>query len=91
MTYAQRDGGGDEDGGGGLGVVNVFDTAAARWSRIWSRPAKQLNAPWGVALAPADFGSLGNKLLIGNFGDGVINAYDPETRRVRRQREGRER
>jgi hypothetical protein len=36
-----------------------------------------LNAPWGMALAPSGFGSLGGDLLVGNFGDGVINAYDP--------------
>jgi hypothetical protein len=38
-----------------------------------------LNAPWGMALAPAGFGSFGGDLLIGNFGDGVINAFDPKT------------
>jgi hypothetical protein len=38
-----------------------------------------LNAPWGMALAPAGFGSFGGDLLIGNFGDGVINAFDPTT------------
>ena len=35
-----------------------------------------LNSPWGLALAPADFGAFGNMLLVGNFGDGRINAYD---------------
>ena len=36
----------------------------------------QLNAPWGLALAPASFGSFGGDLLVGNFGDGQINAYE---------------
>jgi uncharacterized protein (TIGR03118 family) len=36
----------------------------------------QLNSPWGVAQAPASFGSFGGDLLIGNFGDGHINAFD---------------
>jgi uncharacterized protein (TIGR03118 family) len=36
-----------------------------------------LNAPWGIALAPAGFGSSGGNLLIGNFGDGAINRFDP--------------
>ncbi len=36
----------------------------------------QLNAPWGIALAPASFGRFGGALLVGNFGDGTINAYD---------------
>ena len=38
-----------------------------------------LNAPWGMALAPADFGTFSNDLLVGNFGDGTINAFDPAT------------
>src|SRR5262249_20164947 len=37
----------------------------------------QLNAPWGVAIAPAGFGTFGGDLLVGNFGDGHIDAYDP--------------
>ncbi len=36
-----------------------------------------LNAPWGLAIAPAGFGSLSGDLLVGNFGDGRIHAYDP--------------
>ena len=38
-----------------------------------------LNAPWGLALAPADFGQFSNDLLVANFGDGRINAFDPLT------------
>ena len=37
----------------------------------------RLNSPWGLALAPADFGFFSGKLLVGNFGDGKINAFDP--------------
>ena len=37
----------------------------------------KLNAPWGMAMAPANFGVFSNALLVGNFGDGRINAYDP--------------
>lgn len=37
---------------------------------------KTLNAPWGIAQAPGDFGSFSHRLLIGNFGDGFINAYN---------------
>ena len=40
---------------------------------------KELNSPWGVVLAPATFGQFGGDLLIGNFGDGHINAFDPGT------------
>ena len=38
-----------------------------------------LNSPWGLAIAPAGFGDVGGALLVGNFGDGQINAYDPTT------------
>jgi uncharacterized protein (TIGR03118 family) len=37
---------------------------------------KYLNAPWGVAESPADFGVFSHRLLIGNFGDGTINVFD---------------
>ena len=39
----------------------------------------ELNAPWGLALAPANSSTLSNTLLVGNFGDGAINAFDPST------------
>ena len=42
-------------------------------------PAAPLNAPWGIALAPANFGRFSNALLVGNFGDGRINAFDAAT------------
>src|SRR5262249_42721477 len=38
-----------------------------------------LNSPWGLAIAPAGFGTFGGDLLVGNFGDGAIHAYDPTT------------
>jgi uncharacterized protein (TIGR03118 family) len=78
VTYAKRDAGGDETVGAGLGVVDVFDTAGALVTHLVTAGGA-LNAPWGVTLAPADFGTLSNKLLIGNFGDGMINGYDPES------------
>lgn len=79
VTYAKLNvTGTDEDLGAGLGVVNVFDLDGRLLRRLVS-PGGRLNAPWGVALAPAGFGWLGNLLLIGNFGDGAIHAYDPNT------------
>jgi uncharacterized protein (TIGR03118 family) len=42
-------------------------------------PGGALNAPWGLAMAPADFGPLAGMLLVGNFGDGTINAFAPDT------------
>ena len=58
----------------GRGFVNVFDADGRLLRRVASRVG--LNAPWGIALAPADFGSFSNRLLIGNFGDGTINVFD---------------
>jgi uncharacterized protein (TIGR03118 family) len=62
-------------------VVDVFD-ANGQFVKQLVPMGGALNAPWGIALAPADFGSLSNALLIGNFGDGRINAYDPATGRT---------
>jgi uncharacterized protein (TIGR03118 family) len=64
--------------GAGLGFVNLFD-ANGTLIRTLVGAGTQLNAPWGVVLAPATFGSLSNMLLIGNFGDGAIHAFDPNT------------
>ena len=66
----------DEIHGAGLGYVDVFDTNGNLIRRVATRG--QLNAPWGMALAPAGFGKFSNHLLVGNFGDGTINAYDPD-------------
>jgi uncharacterized protein (TIGR03118 family) len=63
--------------GAGLGYVAVFDADGTLISTLVSGGA--LNAPWGVALAPSNFGPMSGALLIGNFGDGAINAYNPTT------------
>jgi uncharacterized protein (TIGR03118 family) len=63
--------------GAGFGYVDVFDTNGNFIKRLVSNGP--LNAPWGVALAPAGFDGFGNDVLIGNFGDGEINAFDPLT------------
>jgi uncharacterized protein (TIGR03118 family) len=76
VTYALRESGGtDEVAGPGLGYVDVFTPNGLLIRRIASGGC--LNAPWGIALAPAGFGIYSNKLLIGNFGDGRINAFQP--------------
>ena len=64
----------DEVAGPGLGFVDVFDADGFLIRRVASRG--KLNAPWGMALAPSGFGKFSNHLLVGNFGDGTINAYD---------------
>jgi len=53
----------------------VFDTDGNMVRRLAS--GGSLNSPWGMALAPGDFGDFSNALLVGNFGDGAINAFDP--------------
>ena len=72
MTYARKNGD-DEDHGVGLGFVRQFDADGNLVAKVASHG--QLNAPWGVAMAPEDFGKFGGCLLVGNFGDGKINAY----------------
>jgi uncharacterized protein (TIGR03118 family) len=69
---------GDETAGPGLGYVDEFDLAGNLVRRFASQGT--LNAPWGLALAPHDFGKFGGALLVGNFGGaGAINAYQPST------------
>ena len=57
----------------------MFDTSGHLLRRLVSHG--QLNAPWGLAIAPQTFGKFAGALLVGNFGDGEINAYDPLTGR----------
>jgi uncharacterized protein (TIGR03118 family) len=75
VTYALPGVGKDEQHGPGLGIVNVFDTQGNLISRIGSNGGT-LNAPWGLAIAPSSFGSFAGDLLVGNFGDGRINAFN---------------
>jgi uncharacterized protein (TIGR03118 family) len=76
VTYALQDAAKHDDvAGPGNGFVDVYDTNGVLQGRFASGGA--LNSPWGMALAPAGFGAFGNDLLIGNFGDGTINAFDP--------------
>ncbi|WP_406698981.1 TIGR03118 family protein [Singulisphaera sp. Ch08] len=76
VTYAlQDDEKVDDAPGRGHGFVDVYDPNGALLRRVATRGA--LNSPWGVALAPAGFGRFSNDLLIGDFGDGRINAYRP--------------
>lgn len=75
VTFAQRDPGSkDENHGPGLGFVRVFDTNGNVLVRV--QHGSYLNAPWGIALAPGDFGPFSHRLLIGNFGDGTIDAFN---------------
>jgi uncharacterized protein (TIGR03118 family) len=78
VTYAQVDTAtGDEVTGKGLGVVDAYDFSGKLLRRV--ADGGNLNAPWGMALAPATFGDHAGQLLVGNFGDGLINTYDLAT------------
>jgi len=75
VTFAKTQVGSDDEAHGpGLGFVDVFDPSGNLLHRIASRGV--LNAPWGMTLAPAGFGAFSGALLVGNFGDGTINAFD---------------
>ncbi|MEL7332546.1 MAG: TIGR03118 family protein [Cyanobacteria bacterium J06560_2] len=71
---------GDELIEAGLGRIAEFDLAGNLIS-TWN-DAGSLNAPWGFVVAPDDFGKYSNMLLVSNFGDGTITAFDPATRRA---------
>ncbi|MCI0456185.1 MAG: TIGR03118 family protein [Gemmataceae bacterium] len=86
VTYAKQDADAEDDlAGKGNGFVSVFDTSGNFIKRLASRGT--LNSPWGLALAPTlvpndpttDFGQFSGALLVGNFGDGRINAFNPDT------------
>ena len=63
--------------GAGNGFVNVFDANGNMLQRVVSNGP--LNSPWGIAIAPANWGAFGGALLVGNFGDGKINAFNLST------------
>jgi uncharacterized protein (TIGR03118 family) len=76
VTYARRGGSNTPQPIGGF--VDVFDLKGQLQGRL---TGGNLNAPWGVAMAPHDFGSFSNDILVGGFGDGHISAFDPVTGR----------
>jgi uncharacterized protein (TIGR03118 family) len=76
VTYAKQDAAKHDDvPGPGFGYVDVFDTNGNLLERLDSNGS--LDSPWGLAIAPSNFGSFSNDLLVGNFGDGTINVFDP--------------
>lgn len=78
VSYAKQDAARHDDVAGlGNGFVDIYDTSGNLVRRLISRG--DLNSPWGLALAPAGFGAFAGDLLVGNFGDGMIHAYDPTT------------
>jgi uncharacterized protein (TIGR03118 family) len=78
VTFAKQDSAKHDDvAGPGNGYVDVFNPNGTLVKRLVSAGA--LNSPWGLAVAPSGFGNLGGALLVGNFGDGHINAYNTST------------
>ena len=77
VTYAKVTAGSPVPLPGGGGFVDVYDTNGNLIQRLIS--SGSLDAPWGVALAPASFDGFGGDLLVGNFGNGEINAFNPTT------------
>jgi uncharacterized protein (TIGR03118 family) len=78
VTYAKQDKAKhDSVSGPGLGYVDAFSLKGKFLRRVVSQGA--LNAPWGLDIAPTGFSAFAGDLLVGNFGDGWINAYDPNT------------
>jgi uncharacterized protein (TIGR03118 family) len=78
VAYALRTGSCQQSTGPGNGIVDVFDTSGNFVARTVT--GGNLNAPWGIAFAPSTgFGIFSGDLLIGNFGDGKINVYDPKS------------
>ena len=76
VTYAVQDAAKEEDVPGvGNGIVSKFDLNGVFQQRVVTGGV--LNSPWGLAIAPTGFGGLDGALLVGNFGDGLIHAYDP--------------
>jgi uncharacterized protein (TIGR03118 family) len=80
VSYAQKETGSiDEVHGAGKGYVDVYTSDGVLKKRM--QHGSWFNAPWGLALAPADFGRFSNKLLVGQFGSGKIAAFDPASGR----------
>jgi uncharacterized protein (TIGR03118 family) len=78
VTYAKQDADKEDDvPGPGNGFVNVFSTHGKLLKRFASRGV--LNSPWGLEVAPHGFGRFSGDLLVGNFGDGRVNAFDPRS------------
>jgi uncharacterized protein (TIGR03118 family) len=78
VAYAMQDAAKhDSVPGAGLGQVDIFDMNGGFVKTfVPAGSSNNLNAPWGVAIAPAGFGTFAGAVLVGNFGDGTISAFD---------------
>jgi uncharacterized protein (TIGR03118 family) len=84
VTYAMQDADAHDDvPGNGHGLIDVFDPNNGKFHRFATGSAagghlRELNSPWGLALAPDSFGKAGGKLLVGNFGSGTIMSFEAD-------------
>jgi uncharacterized protein (TIGR03118 family) len=75
VTFALQDAARHDDGAGlGNGFVDEFDLHGHLLQRVAS--GGSLDSPWGLAIAPMSFGTYAGDLLVGNFGNGTISAFD---------------
>lgn len=89
VTYAKQDQAKhDDDPGPGRGYIDVYNLDGTLNHRF-SSADPHLNSPWGMAMAPAGFGTFSGDLLVGNFGDGHINVFDPKTGKFLGQLQGK--
>src|ERR1700733_8390536 len=78
VAFAERDGSHmNQVNGAGFGYVDVFSTSGTLITQLIAQGP--LNAPWGLTIAPSGFGAFAGDLLVGNFGNGWINAFNPTT------------
>jgi uncharacterized protein (TIGR03118 family) len=78
VTYALQDAAKhDPVHAAGDGVVDIFDTNGNMIQTFVMQGDMHTNAPWGIVVPPAGFGTFAGDVLVGNFGDGVLNAYTP--------------
>jgi uncharacterized protein (TIGR03118 family) len=76
VSYALQDADKEDDvAGPGNGFVDEYDTTGVLMRQFATQGT--LNSPWGMTMAPEGFGAFGGAILVGNFGDGRINAFDP--------------
>jgi uncharacterized protein (TIGR03118 family) len=77
VTFAKLGQGGNQVNGVGLGYVDIFSESGQLQTQLVKQG--ELDAPWGMTIAPSKFGTFANSLLVGNFGNGWIDAYNPTT------------
>jgi uncharacterized protein (TIGR03118 family) len=89
VSYALQDAAKEDDvAGPGNGFVDVYDTDGNLVTQLVKQGV--LNSPWGMVISPNNFGAFSRALLVGNFGDGAIHAYNPTTGKLLGQLKNRD-